>query len=83
MEDVADEENVENKENVFYTGFPSFAFLKVCFEFLGPAADQLIYWNGKKTGSDMNHRGQTHTPLIEKFLPFGKITTRSSQTRPC
>ena len=45
LENIADNE----KKVVFYTGFLSFASLKVRFEFLGPAVDHLIYWNCKST----------------------------------
>jgi len=31
----------------FYAGFPSHAALMVCFKFLGPAVNELIYWNSK------------------------------------
>ena len=29
----------------FYTGFPTYNSLKACFSFLGPAVNQLIYWD--------------------------------------
>ena len=29
---------------LFYTGFPNYAALKVCYDYLGPAVDNLIYW---------------------------------------
>jgi len=31
----------------FYTGFPSRAALMACFKFLGPADNELMYWNSK------------------------------------
>lgn len=30
----------------FYTGFPNYASLNACFEYLGPAVDHLNYWRG-------------------------------------
>ena len=32
----------------FYTGFPSYDHLKICFDFLGPAALMLQYRHSKK-----------------------------------
>ena len=34
-----------DKKVAFYIGFPSHADLMLCFKFLGPAVNELIYWN--------------------------------------
>ena len=38
-------ESIANDDTkvMFYTGFPSYDHLKICFDFLGPATKQLIY----------------------------------------
>ena len=33
----------------FYTGFPNLTTLEACYKFLGPAVNELIYWNRKDT----------------------------------
>ena len=43
----------------FYTGFPSYAALEVCYKFLGPAVNNLIYWNGKSTNSGVKGSGRS------------------------
>ena len=34
----------DDKMIQFYTGFASYKLLKACFDFLGPAVDNLNYW---------------------------------------
>ena len=34
-----------DKKVPFYTGFPRHVALMACFKFLGPAVNELIYWN--------------------------------------
>ena len=43
----------------FYTGFPNFAALEACYKFLGPAVNNLIYWNGKITCSGVKGSGRS------------------------
>ena len=33
----------------YYTGFPSIKSLNACYEYLGPAVNNLTYWNGGKS----------------------------------
>ena len=35
-------------DDAFYTGFPSYDHLKICFDFLGPVALMLQYRDSKK-----------------------------------
>ena len=53
----------------FYTGFPSFAHLKICFDFLGPAASHLLYRDSKRAVHQSNKgRPRCLSPLDEFFL---------------
>ena len=54
----------------FYTGFPSYAALEVCYKFLCSAVNNLIYWNGKGTNSGVKGSGRSRslTPKQEFFL---------------
>ena len=38
----------DDNKVLFYTGFPNYATLKVCYDYLGPAVHKLIYWGSKK-----------------------------------
>lgn len=59
----------------FYTGFPSYAALEVCYKFLGPAVNNLIYWNGKSTNSGVKGSGRSRslTPKQEFFLVLVRL----------
>ena len=35
----------------FYTGFPNYAALKISYDYLGPAIDNLIYWGSDDSSS--------------------------------
>jgi len=50
----------------FYTGFPTFASLEAFYKFLGPAVDDLIYWNSQQNLS-MVSRTRTLLPMEEFF----------------
>ena len=42
----------DDKKIHFYTGFPSYKLFKACYDFLGPAVDNLTYWDlGKSAES--------------------------------
>ena len=57
----------DDKMVAFYTGFPSFATMKACFEYLGPAANYLSY--KEKNESDALCSGRPHIlPPIEEFF---------------
>ena len=47
LESIADDDG----KVAFYTGFPTYKHLKICFDFLGPAANQLIYRDSRSLGS--------------------------------
>ena len=38
----------DNDKVLFYTGFPNYTTLKVCYNYLGPAVDNLTYWGSKR-----------------------------------
>ena len=66
----------DDNKVVFYTGFPSFASPKVCFEFLGPAFDQLVYWNGRRMESDGKNSGPPRNlPPMEEFFGVSEVAT--------
>ena len=48
-------ENISKDEQLimFYTGFPSYASLKSCYDYLGPTVDNLMYWGSKD--KDVGH----------------------------
>ena len=47
--------NISKDEQLvtFYTGFPSYATLKSCYDYLGPTVDDLMYWGSKD--KDIGH----------------------------
>ena len=60
----------------FYTGFPSFASLKACFKFLGPAINYLSYKDQSMSDSDTLCRsGWPHSlpPMEEFFLVLVRL----------
>ena len=70
-------ENLKNDDSkvAFYTGFPSYAHLKACFDFFGPAAMNLQYKDtstvfeaGKRLG-----RPRSLPPLEEFFLTMVRL----------
>ena len=59
----------DDKAIRFYTGFPSFMCLMICYNFLGPAVAPLFYYEkscGKETSVMGHHKSLTH--LNELFL---------------
>ena len=44
LENIAE----DDAKVLFYTGFPSYAHLKACFDFLGPGATQLQYRDSRR-----------------------------------
>ena len=52
----------------FYTGFPNFDALKLCFEFLGPCASSLIYLNNKEKKALSNAGAPRSLLPIDEFL---------------
>ena len=62
-----------DKKVSFYTGFPSRAALMVFFKFLGPAVNELIYWNSKLedvAACEVKKKGRPRSlaPIDEFFL---------------
>ena len=58
----------------FYTGFPTYNHLKICYDFLGPAAEQLIYRDSVRV-LDHSNRGRPRClpPLEEFFLTLVRL----------
>ena len=80
---MTEEDNVENttpfrieqikddsKMVKFYTGFPSFQLLMVCFQFLGSAASNLSYGDHTKVAKGKPHK---LSPLNEFFLMLCRL----------
>ena len=53
---------------LFYTGFPSYAHLKVCFDFLGPAATQLQYRDSRRVYETSKKGRPRCLPPMEEFF---------------
>ena len=68
----------DDKQIQFYTGFPSYKMFKACFDFLGPAVSNLIYWDpGKITETSYKQdsttvcskgRNRKLSPIDEFFM---------------
>jgi len=62
------------KENESFTdkkvaGFPSCADSMSCFKFLGPAVNELIYWNSKIDDGEVKRKGHPRKlALIDEFF---------------
>ena len=66
--------NFHDKKIQLYTGFASYKMFKVCYDFLGPAVDNLTYWDSGKgaeiiAGCEKGSKGRHRTLLpIDEFL---------------
>ena len=64
--------NIYKDDNkvLFYTGFPNYATLKVCYDYLGPAVHKLIYWGSKKDSPSTSetHGKSRSLTLMEEFF---------------
>ena len=72
LEDIAG----DDAKVAFYTGFPSYAHLKACFDFLGPAAMNLQYRDSVTTNdikSKKFGRPRSLQPLEEFFLTMVRL----------
>ena len=69
----------DDKQIHYYTGFSSYRILKACFDFLGPAASNLTYWDPGKvaeTGDKLDTttkgyskgRNRKCSPIDEFFM---------------
>ena len=58
----------DDSKVAFYTGFPSYDHLKICFEFLGPAASQLIYRDSRRVLDHSNKGRPRSLPPMEEFF---------------
>ena len=58
----------------FYTGFPSYAHLKACFDFLRPATSHLLYRDSKRVLHQSNKgRPRSLSPMDEFFLTLVRL----------
>ena len=58
----------------FYTGFPSYAHLKACFDFLGPATSHLLYRDSKRVLHQSNKgRPRSLSPMDEFFFTLVRL----------
>jgi len=67
-----------DKKVSFYTGFPSRAALMVFFKFLGPAVNELIYWNSNLddvAACEVKKKGRPRSlaPIDEFFLVLVRL----------
>ena len=64
----------DDSKVAFYTGFPSYDHLKICFDFLGPAASQLIYRDSRRV-LDHSNKGRPRSlpPMEELFLTLVRL----------
>ena len=59
----------DDSKVAFYTGFPTYKHLKICFYFLGPAAKQLIYRDSRRIFDHSKKGGRPRClPPIEEFF---------------
>ena len=54
----------DNDKVLFYTGFPNYTTLKVCYNYLGPAVDNLTYW-GSKRDSQLKWHGRNRLLYLQ------------------
>ena len=70
--------NDDNKI-LFYTGFPDYKTFMACFNFLGPAVNNLTYWDSGKQSDTPSRslcktgRSRALTPLEEFFLVLVRL----------
>ena len=60
---------------LFYTGFPSYEHLMVCFNFLGPAVAALEYRDSTKFPDDRSNKGRPRSlsPIDEFFMVLVRL----------
>ena len=65
----------DDKKIQFYTGIASYKLFKACYDFVGPAVDNLNYWDSGKdaesvAGGEKTSKGQRRTlSPTDKFFP--------------
>ena len=65
----------------FYTGFPSYASLKSCYDYLGPTVDNLMYWGSKD--KDVGHGRSRVLSSFNEFFGVSSPKVRIVRTRSC
>ena len=64
--------STDDQELAFYTGFPNYSCFKACYDYFGPAANDLKYWGGQY--KDTGHgRSRTLSRLNEFFLVMVRL----------
>ena len=75
-----------NKELHYYTGFKSYEIFKTCFDFLGPAAYGLNYWDSSTVTEASNAekgtkgRNRKLPPMDEFLLVMARLRAGLSET---
>lgn len=65
LENISD----DDVKVLFYTGFPNYATLKICYDYLGPAVDNLTYWGSKRNCQSTCHgRNRSLLPIEEFYM---------------
>ena len=62
-----------NNDILFYTGFPNYATLIACYNYLGPAVNHLVYWGSKEGQSNAHGRNRLLSPLEEYFMVLVRL----------
>lgn len=67
----------DDKKVQFYTGFASYKLFKACYDFLGPAVENLTYWDSSKDadggGKGTKGRHRKLSPIDEFFLVMVRL----------
>ena len=65
----------EPQKVLFYTGFPDYATLRACYDYLGPAVNKLNYWGSVNSSDGKKNSGRTRSlpPLEEFFLVLVRL----------
>ena len=69
-------ENISKDDDkvLFYTGFSNYTALKVCYNYLGPAVDNLTYWGSKKDSQSKCHgRNRLLLPVEEFYMVLVRL----------
>ena len=63
--------STDDQEVTFYTGFPNYICLKACYDYLGPAVNDLKYW-----GSKDKDAGRGRSRSLSSFNEFFLVLVR-------
>ena len=65
----------DSQKVLFYTGFQDYATLRVCYDYFGPAVNNLNYWGSVNSTDSKRTSGRTRSlpPLEEFFLVLVRL----------